>query len=319
MTKDFRIVLPDNDTVTGGDLDLSRLEQFGEVVCYGLTPAEELTERIKDANAVICNKTQMTAEVMAQCPNLEYIGLFATGYNNIDIEYAAQHGITVCNAGQYSTAAVAQHTFALMLDIFCSTSRYNAFTKEGGWQRIPAFSGFGYPQHELLGKTLGIIGYGSIGQAVSAIAQAFGMKVIVCTRTPKEDANVRFVSFDELLEEADVISVHCPLTPQTAGMFDKAAFDRCKQGAVFINTARGGVVDEYALREALESGRLSGAGIDVLTTEPMAEDCPLYGAPNLLITPHVAWSPIETRLRLLDIVCDNLRSYQNGTPVNKVN
>lgn len=315
----FSIVLTDCDTVVAnGDIDLSRLEALGEVTYWGLTPDELLVERVRGANAVICNKTRMTAAVMEQCPDLRYIGLFATGYNNIDTAYTAAHGITVCNAGQYSTMAVAQHTFALILDIFCSMDRYAAFTASGGWQKIKSFSGFSFPQHEIAGRTLGIVGYGSIGQAVAKIALAFGMKVLVSTRTPKDDPTVEPVSFDELLRRSDVISVHCPLTAQTEGMFDREAFAKCRDGAVFINTARGGVVIERDLREALESGKLAGAGIDVLTAEPMAEDCCLLGAPNLVITPHVAWSPYETRLRLMDIVEANLRNFLEGHPTNVV-
>lgn len=314
----FRIVLTDCDTITGGDIDLRRLDALGEVTYHGLTPDDLLVERVRAANAVICNKTRMTAEVMSRCPDLRYIGLFATGYNNIDIEYARAHGITVCNAGEYSTAAVAQHTFALMLELFCSTSKYTAFTGSGDWKRTKSFSAFGYPQHELYGKTLGIVGYGSIGKAVARIGAAFGMKVIAYTRTPKSDEGVEFVSFEELLERSDVITVHCPLTAQTEGLFDRAAFARCKKSAVFINTARGAVVVESDLRAALEAGDIAAAAVDVLTTEPMAEDCALFGAPNVIITPHVAWAPLETRLRLMDIVVDNLAGYLAGAPRNVV-
>lgn len=314
----MKIVLTDCATVTNGDIDLSVLEKLGDVEYYQLTAPEELVGRICGADAVICNKTVISADIMKQCPLLKYIGLFATGYNNIDVEYAGKHGITVCNAGQYSTSAVAQHVFALLLEIYCSTSSYTSFTADGGWVRSRSFSAFGYPQHELFGKTIGIVGFGSIGRAVAAIARAFGMNVIAYTRTPREEEGVRMVSFEELLAQSDVISVHCPLTAQTEKMFDADAFAAMKDGAVFINTSRGGVLDEAALRAALEAGKPAAAAVDVLTTEPMSADCPLLGAPNLLITPHVAWAPYETRVRLMDIVYSNLAAYLDGAPINVV-
>lgn len=314
----MKIVITDRDTVTNGDVDLSVFEKFGEVEYYGSTSAAELPDRIRDAEAVLCNKTQITSAVMEQCSRLRYIGLFATGYNNIDLPAARQHGITVCNAGSYSTEAVAQLVFALMLELSCNTSRYSRYTEAGGWIKSPTFSAFVYPQRELCGKTLGIIGYGSIGRRVAAIGSAFGMKVLVHTRTAREDGTVRFVPFDELLAQSDVISVHCPLTEATENLFSDASFAKMKRGAVFINTSRGGVVDETALRKALDDRRLSGAGLDVLRVEPMSAGCPLLGAPNLIITPHVAWAPLETRQRLLDIVAENLSGFLSGEPRNVV-
>ena len=314
----MKLVLTDCSTVTNGDLDLHVLDRFGEVEYYPLTKPEELIERLTGADAMVCNKTNVTAEVMKACPTLKYIGLFATGYNNIDVAYAGAHGVTVCNAGQYSTNAVVQHTFALILELFSSTSRFINFTADGGWQRSASFSSFVFPQREIFGKTLGIIGYGSIGQAVAKAALAFGMKVVVHTRTPKNDPSVTFVSLDELLAVSDVVTLHCPLTPQTSLIMNAENLAKMKQGAILINTSRGGTIDEAALRAALESGHLGAAAVDVLTTEPMSYDTPLAGAPNLIITPHVAWSPYETRVRLMGIVVDCIDAWLAGKPFNVV-
>ncbi len=314
----MKIVVPDWKTVSIGDLDEKRLTSFGEVTFYPLTNNEQLIERIADAEAVLCNKALMSAEVIAAAPNLKYIGLFATGYNNIDLDAARAHGITVCNAGGYSTDAVAQHTFALILELASRVTEYNALVQRGDWVRSDVFSPFQYPMTELAGKTIGIIGYGNIAKAVIRIAKAFGMTVLCHTRTPREAEGVRFVKFEELLTEADVVSVHCPLNEQTRHMFDGRAFAHMKDGAWLINTARGPIVDEAALRAALESEKLGGAAVDVLDHEPMAADCPLLGVKNCIITPHVAWAPRITRERLLELVCENLQAYLNGTPQNVV-
>lgn len=315
----MKIVFTDSKTVVSGKADIEVLNEFGEVVLYDSTSPEELPERIADADMVLCNKTIFSADTMAKAEKLQYIGLCATGYNNIDVDYAAKHGITVCNAGSYSTEAVAQHTFALMLHHFSKVNEYNQFVLNGGWKKSEVFSPMVYEMHELFGKTLGIVGYGSIGAAVAKIANAFGMQVIVSTRTAKNDPTVTFVRFDELLSRADIVTVHCPLNDQSDKMFNQTAFAQMKQGAFFINTARGGIVDEYALKNALESGILSGAAVDTITVEPMSQDCPLFGVRNLVITPHIAWSPAETIDRLIHIVADNIRCYLNGTPKNKVN
>ncbi len=314
----MKIVITDRDTVTSGDLSLDSLERFGEVISYGLTAPHELVERIADADAVLCNKTQITAEVMDACPKLRYVGLFATGYNNIDVVHAAKKGITVCNAGEYSSDAVAQLTFALLLELCTSLSRYAQYTSSGGWITSPVFSAFIHPQRELSGMTLGIVGHGSIGRRVERIAGAFGMKVLVYTRTPGKVDDTEYVSLDELLSRSDAVTVHCPLNEATAKLFNAETFAKMKPGAFFINTSRGGVVDEPALREALDSGKLGGAALDVLAVEPMNADCPLIGAKNLIVTPHVAWAPLETRQRLLSIVENNIDCWLEGKPVNVV-
>ncbi len=314
----MKIVITDRATL-GEGIDLDLIGKFGELSIYPHTNHTELMERIADADILICNKTIVDKEALDAAKKLRCILLFATGYNNIDISYAAELGIAVCNAGQYSTYAVAQHTFALMLRQASRVAEYSDFVLGGGWIRSPLFSAFEYPTHELYGKTLGIVGFGSIGRAVCNIALAFGMKVLVHTRTPKEDPRVEFVSFDTLLSSSDYISVHCPLTDKTAKMFNASAFEKCKNGAFFVNTSRGGVVDEIALAFALNSGKLSGAALDVLATEPMSAECPLIGAKNLTLTPHTAWIPVETRQRLIGIVADNLKAFLDGTPKNKVN
>ncbi len=314
----MKIVVPDWKTVSVGDLDETPLTSIGEVAFYPLTSQEELIERIADADAVLCNKSKITAEVIAAAPKLRYIGLFATGYNNIDLDAARKRGITVCNAGSYSTDAVAQHTFALILELASRVADYNGMVQAGDWVRSDVFSPFRYPMTELSGKTLGVVGYGSIAKAVIRIAKAFGLSVLCYTRTPRQAEGVRFVTFEELLTESDIVSVHCPLTDQTRKMFNGEAFARMKDGAWFINTARGAVADEAALRAALDSGKLGGAAVDVLKVEPMLSSCLLLGAPNCIITPHVAWAPLVTRERLLGIVCDNLRAYLDGAPQNVI-
>ncbi len=308
----------DYKTVTTGDVSLDAFEEFGNVTYLPLTSPENVADAVKDADIVLCNKTPLTAENMAAARKLKYIGLFATGYNNVDIEYTRAHGITVCNAGSYSTSAVVQHTFALLFEMTNRVAEYNDFTMRGGWCRSEIFSPFIYETVELSEKTMGIIGYGNIGKAVANAAKAFSMNVIVSTRNIKDDSTEKFVSFDELLAQSDIVSLHCPLNPQSEKMFDERAFSKMKRGSYFINTARGGIVDEKALSNALRSGHLAGAAVDTLTSEPMREDCPLMGAPNLIITPHIAWAPCETRKRLVGIVYNNLKSFLNGTPQNVV-
>lgn len=316
----MKIVLTDCDTVVANnDIDLSVLEQFGEVVYYPETAPELTAERIKDADIVIVNKTVVGKSEMEKATNLKLIALFATGYNNIDVKYAAERGIAVCNAGSYSTSAVAQQVFAYILSHVSAVSKYDTDVKNGEWMRSRLFSFFSRPTFELEGKTLGIFGFGAIGSQVARIALAFDMKVIATTRTKKEYDGVEFVPFDELLARSDFLTVHCPLTPETERLFGADAFAKMKKGAYFINTARGGVIDESALLDALSSEKLSGAAIDVLTKEPMPTDCKLIGAKNITITPHIAWAPIETRKRLLDIVVDNVRAFLAGEPKNKVN
>ncbi len=314
----MRIVVTDAATVVGNGIDLSFLDSFGRVVAYDLTAPDELIPRLQGADAVICNKTPLTAAVLAACPSVRYVGLFATGYNNVDVAYAAAHGVTVCNVPGYSTEAVAQHTVALLLALTNRVHEYNATVAEGDWVRSRTFSYFPLPLTELCGKTMGIVGYGAIGRRVGALARAFGMTVLACRRHPVDEPGVQQVPFKTLLERSDVVSMHCPLNADSAGMMDAAAFARMKSGAIFLNTSRGGLVDEAALRDALASGHLLGAGVDVLCTEPMPPACPLLSLPNCLVTPHIAWAGLETRRRLMGVVEENLRRYLAGTPINRV-
>lgn len=298
------------------DLSLEILSNFGEVTEYAGITREELMAEIKDKDIVLTNKIVIDREVMENAPRLRYIGLFATGYNNIDIIAAKEKGIVVANAGSYSTNAVAQQVISYILAHYTKISAYDEFVKQGGWLKSKCFAPLVFATDEVFDKTLGIVGYGSIGQAVEKVALALGMKVLVHTRTPREGE--KFVDFDTLLKNSDVISMHCPLTEQSRDMMNAEAFEKCKNGAFFINTARGGVVDEFALFDALESGKLSGAAVDVLKSEPMSEECPLINAKNIIITPHTAWAPLKTRERLLGIVCENIEAFLEGNPKNNV-
>lgn len=314
----MKIVLTDAQTVLDNLVNADILKQFGEVEEYGLLRYDEVAEKIADADMVVCNKTLLDKNTLRLAKNLKYIGLFATGYNNIDIDYCKAHNIAVCNAGSYSTNAVAQHTFALILEHFNNTSNYNKYVQDGRWKRSKTFSPFVYPLSEVAGKTLGIVGFGNIGRAVAKIANAFEMRVIAYNRSEKQADEVEFVSFETLLEQSDIVSVHCPLNSESENMFDKNAFAKMKKGALFVNTARGGVMVEQDLFDALQSGHLGGAAIDTLKVEPMEEDCILMGAKNCIMTPHIAWAPVETRVRLMNIVADNIRAFLNGTPQNRI-
>lgn len=301
-----------------GDIPTSQLEELGEVKVIPLTPPEKTAENIGDADIVLCNKVLITKEVMDACPNIKYVGLFATGYNNVDVDYAAEKGITVCNAGQYSTNAVAQQVFAYILDHSSRIRDYDNAVKNGEWERSPSFSYFPVPTLELAGKTLSIIGYGSIGQKVAEIGNAFGMNIIASSRT-KRDCPYRWADTDTAVREADFLTFHCPLTEQTKGMINAELLGKMKSSAILINTSRGGVVNEKELADALNSKKIAGAYLDVLEKEPMSPDTPLKNAENCIITPHTAWAPLETRKRLVDIVCGNIRAWMDGSPVNKVN
>lgn len=314
----MKIVLTDAQTVVDDQVSADCLREIGEVVSYGLLTYEEVAEKIADADMVVCNKTLLNAHSLRFAKKLRYIGLFATGYNNIDIAYCRAHGITVCNAGSYSTAAVAQHTFSLILAHYNKVAQYHQFVQDGKWKRSPTFSPFVYPLNELSSKTLGIVGLGTIGRAVAKIANAFEMRVIAYNRSPRAVSGVEMVGFDELLAQSDIVSVHCPLNQDSENLFNQKTFAKMKQGALFVNTARGGVMVEADLAAALDSGHLGGACIDTLRVEPMEEDCVLMGKKNCLITPHIAWAPVETRQRLMGIVADNIRQFLSGTPTNVV-
>lgn len=315
----MKLLLTDCATLrSNGDLPLDSLKRFGDIFEYENITRAGLLKEAADADIILCNKTVIDKEVFDAAENLKYIGLFATGYNNIDIEYAKQKGVTVCNAGSYSTDAVTQQVIGYILMHYTAIPEYNEFVKNGGWKKSAVFSPLVFFSDEVAGKTLGIVGYGSIGKSVEKAAKGLGMNVIVYTRTVRENGETRFTDLDTLLKESDIVTLHCPLNAQSADMMNAEAFAKMKDGAFFINTSRGGTVDENALYDALSSGKLSGAAVDVLKKEPMSKDCPLDKAPNLIITPHTAWAPLTTRKRLLGIVESNIEAFLKGVPQNKI-
>ncbi len=314
----MKIAILEAATVSKGDISFDGLRELGEVTEYPLTPTDKIVQNVGDAEIVLCNKTPFTEDVLRACPNVKYIGLCATGYNNIDLKTCRELGITVCNVPAYSSAAVAQQVFAFILNFYSRVSEYDGFVRDGGWIRSETFSDFVFPTKEISGKTLGIIGYGSIGRKVANIARAFGMSVIVNTRTAKQDSSVRFADVKELFSEADIITVHCPLTEETRGLINRENLALCKPSCIIINTSRGAVVNECDLAEALNGDRIAAAALDVLTEEPMSADCPLIGAKNCVITPHVAWAALETRERLVKTVVENVRAFIAGKPINTV-
>ena len=313
----MKVVILDAKTLTNDDIDFSVFDEFGEVTIYDYTKYNQIAERIKDAEIILCNKSIMNRMTLKDAKNVKYIGLFATGYNNVDIEYTNERNITVCNAGSYSTNAVAQHVFALILEHYNKVGEYNKFVKDGGWIHSEKFSPF-KPMKEMDGRTLGIVGYGSIGKKVAKIAQAFDMKVLAYNRSPKKDESVRFVEMDELLAKSDIVSIHCPLNSDSEKMCNKEFFEKMKDGALFINTSRGGVVDEQALIDAVKSKKISGAGLDVVAVEPMEKHEEILDIDNIIITPHSAWAPVETRTRLVEIVRNNIKKWVAGDPVNVI-
>ena len=318
--KNIRLVVLDSETVTRGDVSLDGITALADSSVFGYTPNEKVAEAIGDADAVICNKCLITQEVFDKCPNLKYVGLFATGYNNVDLAAASRRGAVVCNVPAYSTNAVAQHTFALILDYYNKVAEYKKTVADGDWVNYKLFSYFYIPTTEIAGLTLGIIGYGDIGRKTAEIARAFGMNVVTYTRSPQKVTDgTRVCTLEELLSISDAVSLHCPLTPENGKMINTETLALMKPNTLLVNTARGGLIDEQALAEALNDGRLGGARLDTLTYEPMREDCPLRGAKNCAITPHIAWAPIETRVRLLEKVAENLKAWINGKPINVVN
>lgn len=318
----MKIVILDAATLTiNNDIDFSIFDQFGEVKIYDFSKDEEIPERVKDADVILCNKSSMSEKNLSGAKNLKYIGLFATGYNNVDLEYTRKHGITVCNAGSYSTEAVAQHVFAFILHYYNTISRYDEFVKNKGWINTNKFSPF-MEMKELFGKTIGIIGYGSIGQKVAVIANAFGMNVLAYSRSAlkenRQSDEVTYAQVDEILEKSDIVTIHCPLNKDSEKMCNKKFFTKMKKDSLFINTSRGGVVNQEDLMWALNNNVIQYAALDVIEKEPMPKDCKLIETKNLVITPHAAWAPLETRERLIKIVSKNLQKWVAGTPINVI-
>ncbi len=317
----MQIVVLDGYTENPGDLSWEAFEALGELTVYDRTPAEQIVERIGKAEAVIVNKTPITAEIMEACPNIRYIGVLATGYNVIDVAAARERGIAVTNIPSYGTWAVGQFAIALLLEICHHVAHHDQAVHEGRWSSNPDWCFWDYPLIELAGKTMGIIGFGRIGQVTGQIAKAMGMKVIAYDNYPTEAGRTiaEYVDLDKLLEKADVISLHCPLFPETEGIINRETISRMKDGVILLNNSRGPLIVEEDLAEALVSGKVYAAGLDVVKEEPIRPDNPLLQAPNCLITPHISWAPKESRGRLMNIAAENLKAFAEGNPVNVVN
>ncbi|MBE6926824.1 MAG: D-2-hydroxyacid dehydrogenase [Ruminococcaceae bacterium] len=314
----MKIVILDGYALNPGDLSWDFLKEFGSVTYYDRTSGEDLTvSRIGDGDIVLLNKTAITETVLARCPNLKLICVLATGYNVVDYVAAAKRGIPVCNIPGYGTDSVAQFTFALLLELCHQIGLHDRSVHAGDWTACPDFCYWKTPQMELAGKTLGIIGYGSIGQAVAKIAQSFSMNILAYSRTHRPGHE--YCDLDTLLAGSDVVTLHCPLFPETEGIINADTIAKMKDGAILLNTARGPLIDEAAVADALRSGKLRGAAMDVVCSEPILKSSPLLTAPNCIITPHMAWAPIEARQRILDIVANNIRGFLTGKPQNIVN
>ena len=316
----MKIVILDAYAANPGDLSWDEFAALGELTVYDRTAPEDVAARIGDAEVVFINKVRLTDDIFAACPNLKLVSILATGYNIVDLAAAKRRGITVCNVPGYSTRAVVQMTFALLLEICQQVGLHSGAVHTGRWQTCPDFCFWDRPLIELDGKTMGIVGCGAIGSAVGTVAQAIGMKLLVTARHEKPvPEGARFVSLPELLAQSDVVSLHCPQTAENARMIDAGALAQMKDGAILLNTARGGLLDEQAVADALRSGKLLAAGMDVVSAEPIRADNPLLTAPNCFLTPHIAWAPLETRRRLQTISAENLRAFLAGKPQNVVN
>ena len=318
----MKIVILDGYALNPGDLDYSCIDQFGDVTLYQRTDTpEQAIARIGDSEIVILNKVSITEDILNACPNIKLICVQATGYNIVDCDACRRHGILVTNVPSYGTAAVAQFTMALLLELCHHIGKHDASVHSGDWTRCDSFCYWLTPQMELAGKTMGIVGFGRIGQAVATLASAFGMKILAHSRTeyPGFEGTVRYTDLETLLRESDIVSLHCPLFPETASLINRDSIAKMKDGAILLNTSRGGLVDENALVEALQTEKLRAAAVDVVSAEPMHPDNPLLNAPNCIITPHIAWAPVESRQRLLNTVVDNIRCYLDGIPQNVVN
>ena len=319
----MKAVILESYVMEEGDLDWSGVKALiPDTTSYVRTAYEEIAPRIGDAEFVLLNKCRMDEQILSQCPNLKWVGIIATGTDNLDLEACRRHGVSVANVPGYSTYSVAQMTFSLLLAICQCAERYDRAVKDGFWQLgIPQSYGL-LPQMELYGKTFGVYGYGSIGRQSARIAKAFGMRVLVCTRTVRPEYaadGVEFVDLDTLLRQSDVLSLHCPATPQTRGLISAEALQKIKRGAILLNTARGALVEEAAVTEALHTGQLGFYGADAFATEPLPADSPLRREPHALLTPHIAWTTKEALQNLMDITTQNLSSFLDGNGEHIVN
>lgn len=320
----MKIVVLDGYTENPGDISWAPFEELGELVVYDYTAPSEIFGRLEGVSVCLTNKTCFPGEVLEKLPDLKYIGCLSTGFNVVDVEYCREHGITVTNIPEYATFATAQMTIALLLEIANKAGHHSDLVHEGVWTKGRDFCFWDGTLTELYGKTLGLFGFGKIASRVSRIASALGMKVLACRRSEiteemrKADPQVTFVDEETLWKESDVISFHCPLTPATTSLVNENVISKMKDGVILINTSRGPVLDEAAVAKALKSGKVAALGADVVSVEPIREDNPLLTSPNTVLTPHIAWAPKETRLRLMDVAAGNLSSYLKGFPVNVV-
>lgn len=315
----MKITILDGHAVNPGDVSWDCIQQFGELTVYERTRPDQVIERIGDSTIILLNKIRITKEILDACPSLRYIGVLATGYNVIDTKACAERGIVVSNIPSYSTDAVSQHVFAFILAFTNQVVPHAQSVAAGDWVKNPDFCYWLSPLSELSGKTIGIYGFGNIGQKVAKIAHAFGMNVLVHVHSEKSfTGGEKTVSTEELFSQSDFITLHAPLTEETSNLVNKNTLSLMKKSAYLINTARGGLIDEKAVREALNKGQIAGYAADVVLEEPMSADNPLLGSPNCLITPHIAWAPKETRLRLLDIAQSNIKAFLDGKPINVV-
>lgn len=320
----MNIVVLDGYTLNPGDLSWDSLERLGELTVYDRTTEggeQEIIDRIGDAEIVYTNKTPISRYILENCPAIRFIGVLATGYNVVDVQAAAEKKIPVVNIPSYGTETVGQFAIALLLEICHHIGHHNDAVHKGRWEQNPDWCFWDYPLIELAGKTMGVIGFGRIGQTTGKVAAALGMKVLAYDRSVSERGKdlARYVELDELFRESDVIALHCPLFPETVGMINKENIQKMKKGVIIINNSRGGLIVEKDLADALESGLVAAAGLDVVSTEPIQGDNPLLNAPNCLITPHISWASKESRKRLLDLAVDNLEAYLSGKPKNVVN
>lgn len=318
----MKIAILDGYTINPGDLSWSALEKYGDLTVYERTPSELIVTRIGDAEVVMTSKCVLSSEVLMQCPNLKYIGILATGINMVDLEYASGQGIRVTNIPAYSTDSVAQFTFALLLEICNRAGLHSDAVHSGSWRNSSDFCFRLTPQTELAGKTFGVIGFGNIGRRVAKTAEAFGMKVIIASSYPDpafETENIGFGSIDELFAASDIVSLHCPLTENNRGFINRDVISKMKDGVILLNTSRGPLINEGDLAQALNSGKVYAAGLDVLSVEPPEAGNPLIGLPNCIITPHIAWITRESRIRLIDTAVSNLKFWLAGENVNCVN
>lgn len=317
----MKIVNLDGFALNPGDLSWDAIRQFGDLTVYDRTPDDLIAERIGDAEIVLLNKTPITAATLSACPSVKLICVLATGYNVVDCDAAKERGIPVCNVPAYGTAAVAQFAFALLLELCHAVGHHSTAVHSGRWCESKDFCFWDTPQMELAGKTMGIIGFGRIGRAVGSIAKAFGMNVLAYNRSrcPEGESIGQYADLDTLLAESDVVTLHCPLTPETQNLINAENLSKMKNGAILLNTARGPLLNEQAVAEALRSGKLRGAAVDVISREPMDKSNPLLGAPNCIITPHMAWAPVESRQRILDCTVRSIQGFLDRAPVNTVN